>query len=168
MNTLHTYYFGFQKKFKGFSMIFIGCIRVQRICWAQPNWLTAFSPFPTIFSKGFFTRIIKARDLLVKDFNPFPNMPWFLHVSSTSLLKTLWEKEDLLVKSNSPFSHSVFYSFGELSAIFTKFEIVVCKHFQFGSVKKLSFGKGKFDKSNRVILHCSVIAKKSQYKLVLT
>ena len=26
-------------------------------------------------------------------FNPFPNKPWFLGVCSTSLLKTLWEKE---------------------------------------------------------------------------
>ena len=28
-------------------------------------------------------------------FNPFPNKPWFLHVFSTSLLKTLWEKGDI-------------------------------------------------------------------------
>ena len=40
--------------------------------------------------------------------NPFPNKPWFLHVCSTSLLKTLWEKEKLLVKSSFSFSHSVF------------------------------------------------------------
>ena len=33
-------------------------------------------------------------------FNSFPNKPWFLCVCSTSLLKTLWEKEKLLVKSN--------------------------------------------------------------------
>ena len=32
-------------------------------------------------------------------FNPFPNNPWFLRVCSTSLLKTLWEKEKLLVTS---------------------------------------------------------------------
>ena len=44
--------------------------------------------------------------------------------------------------SNFSFSHSVFYPFGELSAIFIKFEIVVCKLFQIGNVKKLSFGKG--------------------------
>ena len=31
-------------------------------------------------------------------FDPFPNKPWFLHVCSTSLLKTLWEKEKLLVQ----------------------------------------------------------------------
>ena len=36
--------------------------------------------------------------------------------------------------SNFSFSHSVFYQFGELSAIFIKFKIVVCKFFQFGKV----------------------------------
>ena len=60
--------------------------------------------------------------------------PWFLRVCSTSLLKTLWEKEKLLVTSNFSCSHSVFYLSGELSAIFIKFEIVVCKLFQFGRV----------------------------------
>ena len=41
--------------------------------------------------------------------NPFPNKPWFLRVCHTSLLKTLWEEEKLLVMSNFSFSHSVFY-----------------------------------------------------------
>ena len=40
------------------------------------------------------------------------------------------------------FSHSVFYPFIEISAIFIKLEIVVCKLFQFGPVQNLSFGKG--------------------------
>ena len=62
-----------------------------------------------------------------KAFKPFPNKPWFLRVCSTSLLKTLWKKEKLLVTSNFSFSHSVFYLFEELSAIFNKIEIVVCK-----------------------------------------
>ena len=66
--------------------------------------------------------------------NPFPNIPRFLHVSSTSLLKTLWEKEKLLVTSNFSFSHSVFYLFWELYATFIKFKIVICKLFQFGRV----------------------------------
>ena len=44
------------------------------------------------------------------------------------------EKEELLNMSNFSFSHSVFYPFGELSAIFIKSEIVVCKLFQFGRV----------------------------------
>ena len=51
----------------------------------------------------------------------------FLRVCSTSLLKTLWEKEKLLIMSNFSFSHSILNPFGELSAIFTKFRIVVCK-----------------------------------------
>ena len=73
---------------------------------------------------------------------PFPNKPWFLHVCSTSLLKTLWEKEKLVVTSNFSFSYSVFYLFGELSAIFIDIEIVVCKLIWFGRVENLSFGKG--------------------------
>ena len=44
--------------------------------------------------------------------------------------------------SNFSFSHCVFYPFGELSAIFIKFEIVVCKLIEFGRVYNLSFGKG--------------------------
>ena len=68
-------------------------------------------------------------------FNPFQNKPWFLHVCSTSHLKTLWQKEKLLVTRNFSFSHSVFYPFGELSVIFIKSEIVVCKFFQFGIAK---------------------------------
>ena len=68
------------------------------------------------------------------NFNPFPNKPWFLRVCRTGLLKTLQEKEKLLVTSNFSFSHSVFYPFQKLSIIFIKFEIVVCKLFQFGRV----------------------------------
>ena len=51
-----------------------------------------------------------------------------------SLLKTLWEKEKLLITSNFFFTRNVFYPFRELSAIFIKFKIVVCKLFQFGPV----------------------------------
>ena len=52
----------------------------------------------------------------------------------TSLLKTLWEKEKLLITSNFSFSRSVFYPFGELAAIVIQFKIVVCKLFLFGRV----------------------------------
>ena len=62
----------------------------------------------------------------------FPNKAMFLHVCSINLLKTMWEKEKLLVMSNFSFTHSVFYKFRELSAIFVKSEIVFCKIFQFG------------------------------------
>ena len=65
--------------------------------------LRAISPFPTGFSKGLFSRGIKRWEWV----NRFPNKPWFLRVCSTSLLKTLGEKEKLLVTSNFSFSHSV-------------------------------------------------------------
>ena len=68
------------------------------------------------------------------ELNPFPNKPWFLRVCNTSLLKTLWEKEKLLITSNFSFSHSVFYQSEELSSIFIKCGIVICKLFQFGRV----------------------------------
>ena len=74
--------------------------------------------------------------------NSFPNKPWFLCVCSTSHLKTLREKEKLLVTSNFSFSHSVLHPFRELSAIFVKLKIVVYKLFQFGRVQNLLFGKG--------------------------
>ena len=67
-------------------------------------------------------------------FNLLPNKPWLLRVCSTSLLKTPRENEKLLVTSNFSFSPSVFYPFGEPSAIFNKLEIVVCKLIQFGRV----------------------------------
>ena len=62
-------------------------------------------------------------------FNPFLKKPWFSHVCGKSLLKTQWEKKKLLVTSNFFFSHSVFYPFRELSAIFIKHEILICKLF---------------------------------------
>ena len=49
-------------------------------------------------------------------------------------MKTLWEKEKLLVMSNFSFSHSIFYLYRELSTIFINLKIVVCKLFEFGSV----------------------------------
>ena len=61
--------------------------------------------------------------------NPFPNKPWILRVYIIRLLKTLWEKEKLLVTSNFFFSHSVFYPSRELSAIFIKVKIVACQLF---------------------------------------
>ena len=70
--------------------------------------------------------------------NPFPNKFFFI----TSVLKTLWEKEKLLVTSNFFFSHTVFYPFEEHFATLIKSEIVVCKLFEIGGVLNLSFGKG--------------------------
>ena len=83
----------------------------------------------TVFIVVAFYPFISNLYLLLKTMiNPFPN--------STIFLKTLWEKKKLLV------THSVFYSFVEISAIFIKFEIVVCKLLQSGPVQNLLFGKG--------------------------
>ena len=49
--------------------------------------------------------------------------PCFLCVCSRSLLKTLREKEKLLVASNFSISHSVYYLFSKLSTIFIKFKL---------------------------------------------
>ena len=73
---------------------------------------------------------------------PFPNKHWFLPLCNTSLLKTQWEKEKLLVTSNFSFSHSVFYLFGELSAIFIKFELSPANSFGLEESKIYRLGKG--------------------------
>ena len=78
----------------------------------------------------FFFFKFQTETLNLSHINPFPNKPLFLRVCSKSLLKTLWEKEKLLVTSNFSFSHSVFNLFGEPSAIFVKSDIVVCKVFE--------------------------------------
>ena len=56
--------------------------------------------------KAFADNDLKVAKMTILLFNPFPNKPLFLRVCSTSLLKTLWEKEKLLVTSNFSFSHS--------------------------------------------------------------
>ena len=48
--------------------------------------------------------------------------PVFLRVCSNIILKTLREKEKLLVTSNFSFSRSVFHPFRELSAIFHRIQ----------------------------------------------
>ena len=48
------------------------------------------------------------KEILSFQFNLFPNKLRILCVCSTSLLKTLWKKEKLLIMSNFSFSHSVF------------------------------------------------------------
>ena len=65
---------------------------------------------------------------------PFQHNDSFWRSWKTSLLKTLWKKEKLLIMSKFSITHSVFYPFRELSAIFIKFKIVVCRLFQFGPV----------------------------------
>ena len=73
--------------------------------------------------------------------NPFPNNPWFLRVCSTSLLKTLWEKEKLLITSNFSFFSTVFSthlenfplfsSHLELKTLWEKEKLLVMSNFSF-------------------------------------
>ena len=60
--------------------------------------------FLVFFAKSTFNRVPES----FVWFNPFPNKLWFLGFSSRSLLKTLWEKEKLLVTSNFSFSPQCF------------------------------------------------------------
>ena len=118
----------------------------RKHCGKKRNY-EQFLLFPQCFQKACFPGASKG--VIVWEWvNPFPNKPWFLRVCSTSLLKTLWEKEKLLVTSSFSFSYRVFYLFRELSVIFSKIKIVVCKLFQFVRVWNLSFGNGLMPKTN--------------------
>ena len=74
--------------------------------------------------------------------NHFQNKPSGFYVCSKSLLKTLWEKEKLLITNNFSFSNSIFYPLVELSAMFIQFKAIAYKFFQFLRVQNLSHGKG--------------------------
>ena len=60
--------------------------------------LQAISPFLTTFCTLYGSYFPFYMNL-----NPFPNKPWFLRVCSTTLLKSPWEKEKLLLTSNFSF-----------------------------------------------------------------
>ena len=60
-----------------------------------------------------FSRVFSPPKVLFpKVVNSFSSKRWFLRIYHASLLKTLWEKEKLLVMSNFSFFHCVFYPFG--------------------------------------------------------
>ena len=82
----------------------------------------------------------------VNSFNPFPNKPWFLRVCSTSLLKTLWEKEKLLVKSNfSKFSHSIFPPLENFLPFSFNLKLSSANSFSLEESKICRLGKGNMD-----------------------
>ena len=103
----------------------------KNIMWFGRN---AFNLIFFLLFPQYFLPLSKTEITLLATFNPFPHNNTFWRPWETSLLKTLREKEKLLVTSNFSFSRSVFYLFGWMSSIFIKFEIVVCKLFQFGRV----------------------------------
>ena len=69
-----------------------------------------------------------------------PSWPSCLRFAGQVFWKHCGKRKKMLATSNFSFSHSVFYLFGELYTFFIKFEIVVCKLFQFGKICRL----GKF------------------------
>ena len=69
------------------------------------------------------------------------NKPLFLCICSTSLLKTLLEKEKLLVMSTFSFFHSVFCPFGELCSFYIKF-IIFLQTLSVWRNQTLLFGRG--------------------------
>ena len=59
-------------------------------------------------------------------------IPTFNDPLEGSLLKTLWEKEKMLVTSIFSFSHNVFYPFQNNFQFLSQFYFAVCNCFQFG------------------------------------
>ena len=111
-----------------------------RDLWHQARYCLIMDPLKSKQPTDLCGRI----DLRQAEDKPFSNKPWYSHVCSTSHLKTLWEKEKLLITSNFSFSHNVSSSLWKLSAIFIKFEIIRYKLFQLED----SYGKELKDNVN--------------------
>ena len=74
---------------------------------------------------------------------PFPKQDLvFTRLQYKSFKNTVGKGEIALKEQFLLFPQCFFYPFGEVSAIFIKFKIVVCKVFQFGWVWNSSFGEG--------------------------
>ena len=71
---------------------------------------------------------------LVKVLTLSKTSPGFYVSAVQVFLKHCGKRRNCSLTSNFSFSHCVFYPFGELSAIFIRFENVVCKLFEFGRV----------------------------------
>ena len=65
-------------------------------------WLPAFSPFPTMFSKDFFFKVVRIRKLCSKE---------LIGSVEISALEILWEKKKNARCQHFSFSHTDFYSF---------------------------------------------------------
>ena len=82
-----------------------------------------------------FTDILETNTFLVGrywDLNPLLHRYSFWPINNRQLLKTLWEKEKLLVTSNFSFSHNVFYSIRYCIPFFHILDIVsLCSEFRY-------------------------------------
>ena len=123
--------------------------------------------FPQCFQKALFLRSLKVRILWLRvnvfsnsicdiavasapihafleliNYNPFPNKPLILRVCSESLLKTLWEKEKLLVKSNFSFSYGIFYLLENSLPFSLNLKLLSANSFWLEESKICRLGKG--------------------------
>ena len=111
------------------------------IVWYRVNYIlhprtkcriTTFCLFPIMFSKGVF----------LGSFNLFPNKPWFLHVCSTNILKTLLGKGAISCKEQVLLFPQCFLPFQKTFCHFIKFTIVICELFKFEELKICRLAKG--------------------------
>ena len=76
------------------------------------------------------------------DINPFRNKPWFLRVSSTSLLKTLWEKGEI-ARNEQLLLYPVFSTHLETLLPFSSnLKFMSANYLSLEESKDLLFGKG--------------------------
>ena len=93
----------------------------RKQCVKMSNcWLQAFSPFPTMLSYLSMTEVI----ILVR-----LNLP--LNDPRKNILKTMWEKEKMLVTSIFSFFLNAFLPINERNYHFSKIEFAVGKCFKF-------------------------------------
>ena len=85
------------------------------------------------------------RSLFVLEFNLFANKPWFLRPCSTTLsvLKTLWEKEKLLVTSNFTFSAVFSTRLRNFMLFSSNSKLSSANSFNLEKTKICRLGKGK-------------------------
>ena len=103
------------KTFCHFHQVYNCCLQTL---WVYKSLKFVVCETVNPFLKNIIADLSNFKAFCRRKVNPFPNKPWFLRVCSTSLLKTLWEKEKLLVTSNFSFSHGLFYPFGKLCCHF--------------------------------------------------
>ena len=72
-------------------------------------WLPAFSPFPAMFSKGFFFSVFKNLGLFDKELALYHIIPTFNDPEIESFWKQCGKRRKMLVTSIFSFSHYVFY-----------------------------------------------------------
>ena len=90
----------------------------------------------------FFEFMTVSKCYITEWVNPFPNKPRILRVCIASFLKTLKEKEKLLITSNFSFSHSVFYLLENFLPFSSSLKLSSANSFSLEESKICCLGKG--------------------------